>query len=263
MGLADDIINTSPFFKLFIQILSGIILINFGIFIELTPFKYCNYILTVLWMVGIMNSLNMLDNMDAIATVVSLAVVSGIIINIFFFYHENHVFFAFSSIAVLSALSTFLLFNWKPAKMYMGDNGSQFLGSFLGTMGIIFFWNAYKAENEIYIEKQIIAILFAFIVPIIDATTVTINRILNKKSPFTGGKDHTTHYLSYLGLSEKSIALLLFGLSLLSMTVSLLILNLIKQWNIYYTIIFSLIWVVCFTVFFTITKMVKPKPDYS
>jgi len=84
MGLADDIINTSPYFKFFVQILSAVILINYDIYITLFANDYLNYAITILWIVGIMNSINMLDNMDAITTMIILTILIGIVANIYF-----------------------------------------------------------------------------------------------------------------------------------------------------------------------------------
>lgn len=98
----------------------------------------------------------------------------------------------------------------------MGDTGSQLLGALLAGVGIVFFWN-----NENIIEShgwfsKLVIVLCAFVVPIGDSLTVTINRLKRGQSPVVGGRDHTTHHLSYAGLSDRQVAYVLGGLMLLS-----------------------------------------------
>jgi len=107
----------------------------------------------------------------------------------------------------------------------MGDSGSQFLGSFIATVSIIYIWNNPNIEVESTPTINLLVVFLAFLIPITDTFSVTINRILRKSSPFVGGKDHTTHHLFYLGFSERKIAFLLFGLSLVSVLLSVYIIN--------------------------------------
>jgi len=211
MGLADDIINTPPFFKFIVQLLSAAILIYFGFIIDISPIKIINYTITVFWVVGIMNSMNMLDNMDSIAGPVSLVILAGSVFIMFFSGQPVPDFFLLIAVAMAIVLLVFLIYNWPPARMYMGDNGSQILGALLAVFGIVFFWNTNSDACYCYNSKQFIAVLLAFIIPITDTTTVTINRLRRGKSPFVGGKDHTTHHLNYLGFSPRKVSSILIG----------------------------------------------------
>lgn len=261
MGLADDIINTSPFFKFFIQILSAVILITFDIHIHLFQSEIANYLLTVLWVIGIMNSINMLDNMDAITTSVSIPIIALTIGNLFLNNTINHNLYIFVSVAIIASLATFLLYNWPPSKMYMGDNGSQFLGAALAVLSIVFIWNEPGKLGEVHIDRQGLAIACAFVVPLTDTLSVTINRLLKGKSPFVGGRDHTTHNLSYLGLTEKGVARLLFGLSIISAGLSFVIINFIEKWTIMHDVIFSLYVIIVFGALFIITRIPKKNQE--
>jgi len=209
MGLADDAFDTKPFLKLGIQILSGAILIYTGTYIQLFEHEWLNYVLTVFWVVGIMNSINMLDNMDAVTAVVSIIILmttiiimtlSGNFINIYYF----------TLLGVLASLIGFLFFNWHPSKLFMGDTGSQFLGVFLAFVGIRFFWNASWAEISNPIAGNFVLIMAVFALPLIDTSVVVINRILRGQSPMVGGKDHTTHSLTHAGFNDRQVALI-FG----------------------------------------------------
>ena len=257
MGLADDQINTSPYFKFIIQFISGIILIHFDLYIQLFSNDYWNYALTLFWVIGIMNSINMLDNMDAVTSLISISILTAIIANIILLGIPSNRLYFFVSIGILAALFSFLYFNWKPSKMYMGDNGSQFLGAFLASISIIFIWNNTSDANIHNETKQFLAVILVFLVPVIDTTTVTINRLLRKQSPFIGGKDHTTHHLYYLGFSEPIVALLLTAINLLSVSFAVYILNFVKIWSFTYILLFGGYALLMFLMLYVNTKISK------
>jgi UDP-GlcNAc:undecaprenyl-phosphate GlcNAc-1-phosphate transferase len=217
IGLADDAYNTNPILKFLAQLLCALILIITGTSINLFDNNLINYFITVFWVIGLMNAINMLDNMDAITTVTSIPIVLAALIILGIDHNFTSINYIVL-IGVLAALIGFLFFNWHPSRIYMGDTGSQFLGVFLGSIGIIYFWNAFPVSNgshEISLKTILFPILI-FILPIIDTTFVVINRLRKKKSPFIGGRDHTTHRLAYLGFSEQRIALVFFTISLSS-----------------------------------------------
>ncbi len=262
MGLADDLLSTSPIFKFAVQFIVAILLIYFNIYIDLFQNIYLNYLITIIWIVGIMNSINMLDNMDAITATIALTILVGIFINIGLTHDYTKLPYLFGIVVVFASILGFLRFNWSPSKIYMGDNGSQFLGALLGALSILFIWNNNTTEtitNSSFNIKPIIITLLAFIIPIVDTTTVSINRILEGKSPFVGGKDHTTHHLSYLGLNNKQIVILLGSISLISVLISTYIINFVKDWNSFYTFIFSSISTFIFLILYANTKISKER----
>ncbi|MCQ2959683.1 MAG: undecaprenyl/decaprenyl-phosphate alpha-N-acetylglucosaminyl 1-phosphate transferase [Bacteroidales bacterium] len=214
MGCVDDFKNFSPLFKLIFQLACGFIFIFSDIHIETSDNIFLNYSLTVFWIVGIMNSINMLDNMDGITASTSLIIFLGLFG--IAFYCSN-----FDSVIVLSTLSVsllaFLLFNWNPAKMYMGDNGSQLLGIILAYFSIKYVWNSSSSVIGFNYE-QIIFICLMFLVPITDTTTVAINRFLAGHSPFVGDRYHTTHCLVYTGFSIPKAVLFLDIFTLIGTT---------------------------------------------
>jgi UDP-GlcNAc:undecaprenyl-phosphate/decaprenyl-phosphate GlcNAc-1-phosphate transferase len=260
LGLFDDAYNTKPLIKLFTQITCSLILISTNIYIHLFDSEILNYAITIFWVVGIMNSLNMLDNMDAITSIVSVSVILTIIINVFLRRDINNP-DLFILIGMAAALLGFLKFNWHPSTIYMGDTGSQFLGAFLAAFGIIFFWNG--AENAAGVEiwsKQIIVSVLMFSIPIIDTTTVFIKRLVKGKSPFVGGKDHTTHHISYLGLKDNQVAFIYIGISLISMALNIVAFNFIKIWSYLYIALYATYLLILFAVLFYIaTQNIKKR----
>jgi UDP-GlcNAc:undecaprenyl-phosphate GlcNAc-1-phosphate transferase len=220
LGLSDDAYDTKPLIKLGIQILCGIILISTGSAIELFQHTWINNIVTVFWVVGIMNSINMLDNMDGITTISSIFIILTIIGISIPFQLVNNV-EIFLLITVLGALCGFMIFNWNPSKMFMGDTGSQFLGMFLSFFSIKFLWNAGVDTGNYSIFSNFTIVLIAFSVPLMDTTFVTVRRLAKKEKPWVGGKDHSTHMLSYKGLTDKQVALVFIGLGMIALLLSL------------------------------------------
>ena len=252
MGLFDDAYNTKPLIKFLTQFLCGVILILTGTTINLFNTPFIDYPLTVLWIVGMMNSINMLDNMDGITATVSLFIVTAIL-------SQNLIAGSFADpvnlllIGIVSAIAGFLVYNWPPSRMYMGDTGSQFLGLVLAALSIVYVWNHPEPDFNEIPAKQIAAVLVLFTLPIADTTTVTIKRLRKGKSPFVGGRDHTTHHLSYLGLTEKQVTGVFTILSAISAGLALICLN-IEEWTHLYTALFCVYFLTIFAVLFYIAN---------
>lgn len=278
MGLADDAYNTKPLLKLFVQISCGIILIMTnqsiqlfndsmfnGIFGYVIPAgstfdaELLNDVLTVLWVVGIMNSINMLDNMDAITASVSAFIIVEALLTIYI-GHDFYNVHVIILLGVMGALSGFLFFNWHPSRLFMGDSGSQFLGIVLAIIGIRYFWNGADFGGHIYHSKQVLVTLLAFIIPICDTTSVVINRLARGKAPWVGGKDHTTHHLSYAGLSDSQVAIAFAGVSMVSLMLIFLIQGTIVNWRVKHILIFGGYFALVFGTLYTFTKITKQPP---
>ena len=256
IGLADDAYDTRPVLKFGVQVLCGVLLIGSGIYIQIFPSQEMNYLFTIFWVVGIMNSINMLDNMDGITTVVSI----GILLNtVYRIVRHNDLsnMHLLVMLGVLASLFAFLRFNWNPSLMYMGDTGSQFLGVFLATMGIIYFWNDPYAISVPATGKLFVTTIMTFILPILDTTVVVVNRLLKKQSPFIGGKDHTTHSLAYLGLSDRQVAITFVGLASMSFFINILLEEYLTDWSYIYSIVFSLYLLGLMVFFFYTTRNQK------
>ena len=217
IGRADDTMHLSPKFKLFGQFLAIFVLVIHGVVITAFGNWWLNIMLTFFWGVGIMNAINLFDNMDGVATIASI----GSILAMLGVLTNNHFPDAFTFwmlsllIACLGSLLGYLYYNFYPAKVYMGDAGSQFLGVFLAGSAILILWPRFGVPNEAgFFWPQFVLPILAFLPPLIDTTTVTLWRLKQGKSPLQGGRDHTTHHLFYAGFSEKKIAigLFLFGI---------------------------------------------------
>lgn len=259
MGLADDAYNTRPVLKFLTQLMCAVILIYSGTYIHIFDNDIFNYLLTIIWVVGLMNSINMLDNMDGITTIVSLVIACTIMLLMLLNNQMDSIEMTLI-IGLLAALLAFLFYNWNPAKMYMGDTGSQFLGILLAALSINHLWNPVTTE-EFAISRQFLIPIISFIIPIIDTTTVTIKRLRKGNSPFVGGKDHTTHHLSYLGFTEKQVAAIIALIAIISSAIVVYVIANIKVWSHLYTIIFICYYLLVFGVLFIIANKNIPKED--
>ena len=232
-GLYDDAFNTNPLLKFILQLSCGVILVAFNVKITISNLEFINILFTMIWVVGLMNSINMLDNMDGVTASISAFIIAGLIGVLALTGHAASEFYMLILIGVLGALIGFLRFNWNPSKIFMGDTGSQFLGVFLASTSIMFLWKFNEGNQGLLQVKPFVLPALFFIIPIIDTTTVTVRRLLRGQSPFVGGKDHITHHFAYLGLKETSIVLLLLGTTLVSFPLAIVLIKNPLFWNFY------------------------------
>jgi UDP-GlcNAc:undecaprenyl-phosphate GlcNAc-1-phosphate transferase len=256
MGMADDAYDTKPLIKFIIQCMCGIILISTGTKINTFQSEFLNYSLTIVWVVAIMNSINMLDNMDGISTVTTLTIcLFSTLFSVQMNLETQPI--TLIIIVVMGTLCGFLVYNWHPSKMFMGDSGSQFLGIFLAFCGIEFCWNTPVIERGnfpvIYPINNIIIVALVFIMPLTDTAIVVINRILKGSSPFIGGKDHTTHCLFYYGITEKKIAFTFFMINIIGAGLALILINQ-SGFNMQKTLIFSIYPIALFSFLLYLTR---------
>lgn len=229
-GLFDDAFDTKPLIKLGLQIATAIVLILSGTWIQITGIFGMDIVITVIWVIGMMNAINLLDNMDAIASVVTVGILAAFLVIMQLNGLQDGP-YLFVTLGLMAAIGGFLFFNWHPSKLFMGDTGSMFLGSTVAFLGIRYGWNLQIENVAIGQWEHLLVVLVIFIVPLTDTTTVFFKRIMSGKSPFVGGKDHTTHHLSYLGLSERWVAMVYCGIGLFIILAVVKMLPLLNQWN--------------------------------
>ena len=208
MGLVDDLKGLAAFPRLVIQTLAAIIMSLILIKTDTMGFAFGNStvdaIVSILWIVGICNSINFFDNLDGGAAGTVAAATIGIFLIAFAQGQE-----LISALAILTAGATlgFLMWNKSPAKIYMGDAGALFLGIIISTLTI----RMNPAIDPNWKSLGIPVILLA--VPILDTTVAVISRIYRGLTPFNGGKDHLSHRLVRLGITHRIAAFILWGSS--------------------------------------------------
>jgi UDP-GlcNAc:undecaprenyl-phosphate GlcNAc-1-phosphate transferase len=207
LGLVDDLKRLTPPAKLMVQILAASAVVFFGGTINFFPWGFANSILTFLWLIGITNAINLLDNMDGLAGGIAL-ISAGFLA--YFFYRAETIPLLTVAMALCGSILGFLIFNFPPAKIFMGDSGSLFLGFTLAALAVVHRPRA----SEVFTVIGVPTLLF--LVPIVDTTLVTITRILRGQSPVQGGTDHTSHRLIAFGLTERQAVLFLYLIGLIS-----------------------------------------------
>lgn len=208
VGLYDDLRELSPPVKLIAQIMVALVVIFSGYRTGFFSNDLLNILVTVVWLVGITNAINLLDNMDGLAGGISL-VAAGFLSFFFWRNGADHDLLVIST-ALFGGLAAFLFYNFPPAKVFMGDSGSLLFGFTLAALAIA---KTPQASN-VFAVLGVPALLFTL--PILDTVFVTLTRLLRGQSPARGGRDHTSHRLVAFGLSERQTVLVLYGIAILS-----------------------------------------------
>jgi len=215
MGVMDDARGLSAKARLVGQVLAAAMVMHYGVVMEFIPGelggRVMEVILTVLWIVGITNALNFLDGMDGLATgLAAISLASFLCIGI-----ETHqTDFGFITAALLGSCLGFLVFNFKPASIFLGDSGSTFLGFSLASLAVMGTYSERDEISALFIPLLILGII------IYDVIFITFYRIkigavrnFHEWLEYTG-KDHLHHRLSHLGLSERATVLFIYLLSI-------------------------------------------------
>jgi len=204
VGLLDDTFGVKPYQKLIGQLIGATMIVSLGLKLPLTGFELVDIGITVFWLVGITNAINLLDNMDGLA-----AGIAGIAATALAFgFAANGQMPELLLISVfIGSLIGFLIFNFNPASIFMGDCGSMFIG-FLLASSVMLGQSGGRSRGVLTILAVPVLILF---VPIFDTTLVTIIRKVWGRKASIGGRDHTSHRLVALGLSERKAVLMIYG----------------------------------------------------
>ncbi|CAN5860226.1 hypothetical protein BH18ACI4_BH18ACI4_02590 [soil metagenome] len=216
VGLVDDVIHTKPYQKLIGQIMGAAFIIYYGLSLPWTNSLPLNMALTIFWLIGITNALNLLDNMDGLAA--GISVIASCFLGLSFL-HTGQQTEALMVLTFAGALLGFLIYNSNPASIFMGDCGSLFVGFFLASTALV---NVSGGRSRSFLPVLAVPILVLFI-PIFDTTFVTVLRKISGRAASQGGRDHTSHRLVALGMSEPHAVWMLYGLAALSGILALLV----------------------------------------
>ena len=217
MGLVDDHWHVPPAGKLAAQVVAAGLLLHWGYVFGPDWSAWVSTPLTFLWVVGMTNSVNFLDNMDGLAA--GIAGIAALVLGMLAVGTGAQIAVVVAA-AVSGAAFGFLFFNAKPARIFMGDCGSLVLGFLLAGLGL-----AVQADMPVGDPVATALVPLAVLaVPLLDTTLVTVMRRVAGRSVAQGGSDHTSHRLVSLGLSERHAVWVLYGVSLLTGAGALLVL---------------------------------------
>lgn len=219
MGIVDDINELSPKVKFPVQLIAAIIVVYTGTVINFINWEFFSKIaflspiITVIWIVGLTNAVNFIDGLDGLAAGVT-AICSTCML-ILCLLSNNPLAVIFTSSLAGSCLG-FLPRNFNPAEIFMGDTGSNFLGFVLAVSSIIGVFKGYAILS-------IVIALFALALPILDTSFAMLRRFINKKPIMEADRGHLHHRLVDRGFSQKKTVMILYGLSIISGGVAILI----------------------------------------
>lgn len=227
LGIIDDFKNYKPYKKLIFQLLAASIFIFSGGVFNLSSVQIIDILISYFWFIGIINAVNMLDNMDGLSS--GVVIITSVTLAFLSVSSGEDVFpISIPICLILSAsLLSFLQFNKSPASIFMGDSGSLPIGYILSAMAIPSPLNDFLGINRVeQIAGPFLALLLPVVViavPIFDTTFVSITRKWRGKSPVQGGKDHSSHRLVLVGMNERQAVWVLYALSILGGLVAILI----------------------------------------
>ena len=210
LGLLDDFINIKPHTKLVGQILAASAVTFLGFRLRWFTSLTLDTIVTIVWIVGITNAFNLIDNMDGLCAGIGLvAALHMALLLSGNFQVPNSA--ALVAVLLAGSLAAFLFYNFNPASIFMGDCGSLTVGFTLSMLGL-----CYSAEGIGSALSSCAVPVMILMVPILDTTMVTLIRLLSGRKASVGGKDHTSHRLVLTGFSEKGAVLFLYGVGVIS-----------------------------------------------
>ncbi len=263
LGLVDDLRTMDPQHKLAGQIVVASILVFLGFRLEWTSYKTIDLFLSIVWIVGITNAFNLLDNMDGLSA--GVAFIAALFTFLFLVSSPGAASLAtvlLMTASFLGALLGFLVYNFNPASIFMGDAGSLFIGfvmACLMTAG-----GAGQAVGDPVtnlLSVIAIPILIVFI-PIVDTGFVSFMRKLFRRPISQGGKDHSSHRMVAIGLSERKAVSVLYGFSVASGLIALAIRHLDVSFTLV-LIAFYLLFVLFFWIYLGRVKVYTEKSILS
>lgn len=237
VGALDDRFDLSPKWKLLGQVIAASVVVSFGVKVDFitipfgdgTQMGWLSIPLTIFWIVGVTNAINLIDGLDGLAAGVS-AIATGTIFVLSLVMGNGTV--ALLSAALLGSIIGFLVFNFHPAKIFMGDSGALFLGFSLATLSVLGFKQATLVSFVVPI--------FILGVPLSDTFFAIVRRFLNKTPISAADKNHLHHCLLALGLSHRNAVLVIYGIALMFAT-SAILLSTVVQWVALIVIVLTLL----------------------
>jgi UDP-GlcNAc:undecaprenyl-phosphate/decaprenyl-phosphate GlcNAc-1-phosphate transferase len=209
VGLADDILGSRfpVVLKLIGQIAAACVLVAADVKTSIMPYDWMNVALTILWLVGITNAFNLLDNMDGLSGGVAFLAALILLVNA---WRLDEYFVSLILLAFMGSLLGFLFFNFQPASVFLGDCGSHLIGFALGAMTLLERYVSHASGTLFPVLMP--AIVLA--VPIVDSASVIIIRLREGRPIYVGDSRHLSHTLVALGFSQRGAVLFLYLVTL-------------------------------------------------
>jgi UDP-GlcNAc:undecaprenyl-phosphate GlcNAc-1-phosphate transferase len=205
VGLADDLWGSRfpAWAKAFGQIAAALVLVASDVRTSFLPSEWMNVVVTVLWLFGITNAFNLLDNMDGLSAGVAFAASAVLLINA---WTLGELFISLILVAFMGSLLGFLFFNFHPARVFLGDCGSLFIGYLMGSLTLLERYVSHASSTLFPVLMPVVVLA----VPIVDTTAVVVIRMREGRPVYVGDRRHLSHRLLDLGFSQRGAALFLY-----------------------------------------------------
>ena len=209
VGLADDVLGRRfpAWAKAAGQTAAALVLVAADVRTSFLPYEWMNVLVTVLWLVGITNAFNLLDNMDGLSAGVAFIACAVLLLNA---WQLDEYFVSLILLAFLGSLLGFLLFNFHPASVFLGDAGSHFIGYVLAALTLLERYVSHASSTLFPVLMPVLVLA----VPILDTTTVTVIRLREGRPIYVGDSRHLSHTLVSLGFSQRAAVLFLYAVTL-------------------------------------------------
>lgn len=214
LGFLDDRLRLSPVTKFLAQCAVAVFVMAEGVVFHATPWLWVNCIFSFLWIAGLTNSFNLIDNMDGLCAGVTVIIC---LFRVVAMSASRHLVDAGLAAVLGAAFAGFLIFNYHPARIFMGDCGSMLAGFLLSALTI--------ASSEAHTKAFAAAFFYpalTFTYPIFDTLLVSCLRRAAGRPISVGGRDHSSHRLAYLGIGQRQVVWILWGLTALGSAIGLL-----------------------------------------
>jgi UDP-GlcNAc:undecaprenyl-phosphate GlcNAc-1-phosphate transferase len=261
IGLIDDIHEINPQYKLIVQVVVASVLVFFGFQFSWFESKSANLLISIFWIVGITNAFNLLDNMDGLSA--GIAGISGFFLMIWILLAPGNQQAALPELMMLAvyigSILGFLIYNFNPASIFMGDAGSLFIGFMIAALTMM--QSPAKVEGGPLFHQLSVVLIPCLIlfIPILDTTFVSFMRKLFARSVFQGGKDHSSHRMVAVGFSERRAVIILYLFAAISGVIALGFYPLEMGVSVV-MVVFFLIFVILFWIYLANVKVYDEAP---
>jgi UDP-GlcNAc:undecaprenyl-phosphate/decaprenyl-phosphate GlcNAc-1-phosphate transferase len=205
VGLADDMLGTrfSPGWKAAGQVVGALVIVAADVRTSFMPFDWMNTLVTVLWVVGVTNAFNLLDNMDGLSAGVAFVASGTLLINAWLL---GEFFISLILVAFMGSLLGFLVYNWNPATIFLGDCGSLFIGYVMASLTLLERYVSHASSHYFAVLMPVLVLAL----PLLDTATVIVIRVREGRPIYVGDSRHLSHRLVSLGLSPSTAVFVIY-----------------------------------------------------
>jgi UDP-GlcNAc:undecaprenyl-phosphate/decaprenyl-phosphate GlcNAc-1-phosphate transferase len=205
VGLADDVLGKRfPVgVKVAGQVVAALVIVAADVRTSFLPYEWMNVFVTVLWVVGVTNAFNLLDNMDGLSAGVAFVASATLLINAWLL---GEFFISLILVAFMGSLLGFLVYNWSPATIFLGDCGSLFIGYTMASLTLLERYVSHAASHYFAVLMPVLVLA----VPLLDTATVIVIRVRERRPIYIGDSRHLSHRLVSLGLSPRRAVLVIY-----------------------------------------------------